>query len=115
MINEEKDLRDLYHRLIDYYTKTGIISEVQTFTEFSENHPDCSFLMNTDTDGLASIQKRLVLINDRKSQSEQFFTLMHELGHIVTGTNDERIADEIATALCQTVEALTGIQIGTAA
>ena len=114
MINEQKDLRDLYQRLIDYYTKTGIISEVQTFTHFAENHPDCSFLLDTTTQGLCSMSKRFVLINDREPIQEQLYTLFHEVGHLLSGS-DEAAADQTAELLCQTIEAVTGLTITHAA
>ena len=109
-MKEEKDLRDLYQKLIDHYLETGLVNQIDTFSHFASVNPECSFLLNTETQGLCQLSKRYVLINDRSPIQEQIFTLLHEVGHLASGS-DEAAADKTALILCQTIEAVTGLSI----
>ena len=107
---KEKDLYSIYHHLIDYYLESGIINQIDTFSHFAQENPGLEFLTETTTQGLCSMSKKIVLINDREPIQEQLYTLFHEVGHLLSGS-DEAAADQTAILLCQTIEAVTGISI----
>ena len=96
----------IYNTISQTLINSGTISSITTFSDFAALHPDCSFLNNTETQGLCHLPTRAVFINDRQTPQEQLLTLLHETAHILTGSNNETVCEAIAQTFYDLAAAL---------
>lgn len=64
-----------------------------------------------DLYGFSFIGQDMVYVNDTYSDDEQLYTELHEMGHLLSRSYDERVADRIAVFCCRLIEGLTGVSI----
>lgn len=73
---------------------------IKTYDEYScgEGYT-YSLLMEMSKDGIVLKNDRLILVNEKRSDSRRRFTIAHEIGHIVMPDASEHEADEFASQL----------------
>lgn len=77
----------------------GIGFTVKTYYEAADNEETLKLFMYYSQDAFTFFDKKLILYNDKAYRRRIRFSLMHECGHIVLGTDDEDAADQFAAEI----------------
>ena len=87
--------------------------DIIPFSQAVAEAPELSFLLKPETSwrGFSGLGDKRIFVNDSDPQDEQLFTILHEMGHQLSGSQSEDVADNIALFCCQLIRSLTGIDL----